>query len=287
MLDSKDRNTFFNVKLLTNEIKNSNKPIFFWIGAGASAWCGYPLWNELVDVFHNNFNNFESNYKKDIALELIREKNYPQFFQYCKDTNIKHYNKLLSKNFTTKEPNKPYMRFIELLSNLKPLYILTTNVDQSLENNITGTTTIDNTDLERIIDFVQDENSFICKLHGSINRLKSLVFTTKDYETLLSTHNYQELLKYIFTQGIVIFLGYSLSDNYVLQTLLGSNELRPLLGDGPHFLVTSSSKINLNDNIKTIIYETDVKTGHRSAFQILDFIEQAIKPDKPKVSTIE
>ena len=131
MLNTSDRNTLYNLRLLKNEIKKSNKPIFFWIGAGTSAWCGYPLWNELADIFHSDFNTYESKYNKDIALELITEKKFPEFFQYCKDVNEKHYNKLLSDNFTTKQTSPVYDRFIELLSSIKPLYILTTNIDQS------------------------------------------------------------------------------------------------------------------------------------------------------------
>jgi fructoselysine-6-P-deglycase FrlB-like protein len=45
---------------LVDEARKDDHRLLFWVGAGASAWCGYPLWNTLADQFHTAFLRYES-----------------------------------------------------------------------------------------------------------------------------------------------------------------------------------------------------------------------------------
>jgi NAD-dependent SIR2 family protein deacetylase len=184
MLDGNDIQTFYSLRQLYEVLKENKKPLIFWVGAGASSWCGYPLWFALAEIFHSNFLKTEAQYKEEVGNNLIKTQKFPEFFQYCKNTNKQKYNLLLT-NFTKPKSITPvYSRFLENLRSISPLYIITTNVDEMLENNLKGITTIQNSDLERCLNLLQEGQSFVCKIHGSASDIESMVFTTEDYDSL-------------------------------------------------------------------------------------------------------
>lgn len=274
MLDSSDIQTFHSLRQLYEVLKGSKKPLIFWIGAGASSWCDYPSWSKLAENFHSNFLKTEPNYDKNLAHNLIQKQEYPEFFQYCKNISSKKYNQLLT-NFLRPRPVTPvYSRFLENLRAVSPLFIITTNVDESLENNLEGITTVQNSDLERCFQLLQEERSFVCKLHGSISAIESVIFTRDDYNTLKENEHYLELLRHIFASATLIFIGYGLSDDYVIDELLNTEELKKNFGSGPHFAVIPSPK-ELPEFIKPIRYVPIPHKDHRSAIQVVDEIRLA------------
>ena len=136
MLDWSDNQTYYSIRELWDEVKQGKKALLFWIGAGASAWCGYPLWDELANRFHSEFLKYESQYVKDMALALIESRKYPDLFQMCKNTNEQRYNVLLRKSFQQRTTTPVYQRFLDNLNAINPLRIVTTNIDDCLERNL-------------------------------------------------------------------------------------------------------------------------------------------------------
>ena len=66
---------------------------------------------------------------------------------------------------------------------------------------------------------MQQKQSFICKLHGSISSIENTVFTTEDYLELERDASYLSLMEHIFADAVVVFIGYGLKDEYVLTAL--------------------------------------------------------------------
>lgn len=63
---------------------------------------------------------------------------------------------------------------------------------------------------------------YILKLHGTIERIRTVVLTRSDYDKMLSNETYLHCLRTIFSTQTVFFLGFSLTDpdlSYVLHDL--------------------------------------------------------------------
>lgn len=283
MLDSSDIQTFYSLRELYEVIKDGEKPIVFWIGAGTSKWCGFPLWYELAENFHSNFLKTESDYNKQTAADLIETQSFPDFFQYCKDINPQKYNRLLTNFLSPKSVTPVYSRFLDNLRAISPLYIITTNVDEMLENNLEGITTVQNADLERCLSLLEKEQSFICKLHGSTSTIESMIFTTDDYKSLTENEGYLELLRYIFTQCSIVFIGFGLGDAYLNNLLRQVEKVKIVFGNGPHFAIVPSER-EIPEFIKPVRYVPLPHKDHRSAIQVIDEIR--IAKSSPEINVL-
>ncbi|MFA4916457.1 MAG: SIR2 family protein [Syntrophales bacterium] len=287
MLDGNDLQTFYFLRELCDLAQSDKKPILFWVGAGASSWCGYPKWEELSDIIAREFSKYEIKYRNNQALlvQLLSDGEYPEFFQECKNINSKRYYTILAKCVTSSRSTSPvYNRFIDDLLFIKPLYIVTTNIDELLEKNLPGIETTQRSDLQRCIDLLNTKRSFVCKIHGSISNIESVIMTTDDYGGLLSDETYKELMRHIFNDCIVVFIGYSFGDRYVLELLSHSAELKNIFGDGPHFVVSSKAISDIPASLKVIRYLPEPHTDHRSTIQIVEEIISArsTSPNKEK-----
>ena len=161
MLNADDQNTFLAIRELTKLMEESQKPLIFWIGAGASKWLDYPLWNELALDLRRQFFKYVPGFDNDLALRLIRENSFPQFFQQCRSLDQPRYFKLLSDAFLPRSETAIYKRFVSYLTALAPLHILTTNVDEALEQRITNTAIFQRSDLSGCIPQLQAGMPFI------------------------------------------------------------------------------------------------------------------------------
>lgn len=286
MLDG-SQTTYNSIQLLCDSVKENKKPLLFWIGAGASAWCNYPLWSELADIFHSGFLKYENSYDKKEALCLLESKCYQDYFEICRTTNKQRYLRTLADCFKPKLLTPVYKRLIDDLNSIRPLHIVTTNIDELLENNLPDIITLQRTDLERCIDLINAKESFICKLHGSVSSIESAIFSKRDYSKLGEDKKIFTLLKHILNETMVVFIGYGLSEDYVLNILSNSDDLKSLFGDGPHFAILPDRKV-LPNSVKIIQYFPEPHTDHRSAIQIVDEIKSVYPKDhKNSISEYE
>ncbi|MDT3778196.1 SIR2 family protein [Nitrospira sp. MA-1] len=222
---------------------------------------------------HSGYLRYEESYDKEIAIKLLEFFEYPKFFSYCKSISKQRYHTILSEELSLKKTTPVYERFCQIIQGINPSYILTTNVDGCLETSLEGCELIEKTDIERIIPQIKINKSFICKLHGSISSIESIVFTEEDYKELLSNNAYQNILKNILMESCVVFIGYSMADEYLMKIISENNDIKELFGDGPHFLVSSSDNNNLPISVKTIKYFNDIHADHRSSILVADIIK--------------
>jgi hypothetical protein len=102
--------------------------------------------------------------------------------------------------------------------------------------------------------------------------VQSTVFTTTDYQQLTGDGGYLKTVQLLFALATVVFVGYSVRDEYVLNLFVANCGARPLFGDGPHFLVSSNPLPGLPDSIKKIRYVPEPHADHRSAISVLDIV---------------
>lgn len=278
MLNGNDTATFYALRLLRDVVAERRKPLIIWAGAGVSMWSGFPSWKETAQQFQRSYRKYESKYDREKGQVLFEGEKFADLFELFRQTNPQRYNQELASLFTLRTPTPVYQRFLGILTDLKPVQIVTTNVDEMLERNLQVSDVVQSTDLERCSDLLWNETSFVAKLHGTISSINSTVFATSDYERLQRDPTFLTTLQKLFSQALVVFVGYSLRDKYVLDLFASNCGARPLFGDGPHFLVQSTDSPPLPESIKVIRYLPEPYADHRSAITVLDIIRVTKDP---------
>ena len=275
MLDGNDKDTWYSIRELQQVASKGGKPLLLWIGAGASSWCGYKRWPELADEFHSKFLRLEKTYNKEEGLSLIREKDYPKFFQFCQDLNSRLYYSSLAENFTPREITPVYSRFVQSLNQISPSHLITTNVDECLEREVDNISVIQRSDGERAIDLLSNKQSFLYKIHGSISEIKSTIFTISEYQDLIAKESFLNVVQHLFLSTHVVFISYGLQDKYVIQLLKKTSSVRRIFGDGPHFAVLPML-CDLPENVRLIKYIPRLHEDHRAQIQVVEEIRRMV-----------
>ena len=135
---------------LKSVIVSRRRPLVVWLGAGASAWAGYPLWGELADQMHRRFAREVGKYVKETASSLLAERAYPDLFEEMRTSDSALYFSCLTDAFAPRQPTPVYERMLRALDRIEPTYVLTTNVDESLERHLSGPEAVQRSDVERL-----------------------------------------------------------------------------------------------------------------------------------------
>jgi hypothetical protein len=266
-----DQETLKALNSLTTAARDQTRPLIIWVGAGVSSWAKYPFWNELAAQMHTVFSREERNYDGVFSSRLLEGAKYPELFEQMRTANQSRYFTFLSDQFRPQHATGVYRRFIRAICKIPNVYIVTTNVDEALEHSLPEHITIQRSDIERLPQLLHQRSKFICKLHGSVSSVESMVFSTHDYESLQLENGYLEAMQAIFSNTTVLFLGYGLRDEYVFQNLEACSTIRTLFGVGPHFIVTSEERNKLPATVRRIRYVPDA-TDHRDALEVLEVI---------------
>jgi hypothetical protein len=227
---------------------------------------------------HSTFIKEEPSYKKDTASALFDRSAYPALFECMRAANKALYFTSLVQTFSRKRTSGIYARLLESLRHISPTFVITTNVDEILERQLGMVETIQRSDIERLPGLLHEGKGFVCKLHGSVSSVESMVFSQRDYDHLESEVSFFHALQTIFQESTVLFLGYGLRDDHVLKCLERSSAQRPLFGTGPHFVITASENLSLPDAIRPIRYIAE-PADHRSALLALEVVANSTRQD--------
>ena len=266
-----DLETRQSLSALESLIVGRRRPLVVWLGAGTSAWAGYPLWGQLADQMHQRFAREVGKYVKEDASSLLAEGAYPKLFAEMKTSDSALYYSLLTAAFAPRQPTPVYERLLRALDRIEPTYVLTTNVDEALERNLSGPEVVQRSNVERLPQLLGEGKAFICKLHGSISAVEPMVFSARDYEDVRTDIPFVNALRSILADCSVLFVGYSLQDAHVIAALERGAETHPLFGTGPHFIVMPEGSPRVPANVRRISYLVD-PADHRSALLTLELV---------------
>lgn len=185
---------------------HSNEQLALFIGAGASKESGLPDWAQLM-----------GDIKKQLG--ITSEQDYLKLAQYYfLQFGESNYYKFLIDSFelVSKQPNN----LTKSLVNLDCKYLVTTNWDDLLEKEIIES--------GRFYDVVKTDKDFsnltvnsklLIKAHGDLSD-RNIVFKEEDYLSFSDERPLVEnYIKSLFIREVVLFVGYSLSDINIQQTI--------------------------------------------------------------------
>jgi len=275
MLDDSQRSTLSALNELVELRSNSPKPLVFWIGAGASRWAGLPGWSELADSMFREFGRKEPLFDKQRAEDLLEKKAFPTFFGLCKSTDPSRYHSCIIEQLKSRQESHPvYDRFISAIKNCIPCRIVTTNVDELLEQHLSLAVVLPSS-VERVPLLLNEEEDFLAKIHGSISDVKSLIFTDGDYSNLVSS-TFCNALMAILQNSHVVFVGYGLADEYVINMIRQSVDDNQLFGTGPHFACLSTPQTSLPHCVKSIHYLAEPHRDHRGVIEVVEEVAMVV-----------
>lgn len=200
--------TFEEIMETLRKVKANGKLVIF-VGSGISKNSGMPTWGQLVREYAVRLNYAHMVLTTDDYIRV------PQYF-YCIDDSPNHeeYYRILRQCFDV--PAKPNI-INQLISDLRPTHIITTNYDKLQEETRHNYEIItSDKDLLRGV----GGKHYIVKMHGDIDDLEHIVVKEDDYLQYNHTHRLLEVfLQSLLIDHTFLFVGYSLND-YNLKTFI-------------------------------------------------------------------
>jgi SIR2-like domain len=269
--------TFTALGQLYEIARSKSKPLVFWVGAGASRWAGVPSWEQLANDMHRQFSRFEKDYQKALATEYLESQKCPSVFSLCCAASSQRYHSVIVDTLKGSNGKIPvYKRFINAISSFETVRILTTNADELLEQHLAAKIILP-ANLEQIPSLLTSGESFVAKLHGSVSDIGSLVFTDEEYAAAIASEAYIRNVSRVLESTCVVFIGYGLADEYILNILNKSDKLSSIFGEGPHFTFLSGASPSLPPSIKRIEYQPNYHTDHRSPISVIEELSIRLK----------
>jgi hypothetical protein len=210
---------------LAHEIYRERCVLF--LGAGVSASSkdengNSPLtWGAFLDKACELISD---NKKKKAVKKLVEQRKYLVALQAIKDlSNPSEYMDLLNACYNGKfKPSELH----QVIYDLNVRMVITTNFDKiyetyclSFQGSAGGFKTI-HYNQDDLADEIRSDTRLIVKAHGSIDALKSMIFTRAQYHQAKREHGqFYDVLRAIFLTNTILFVGCSLDDPDILLLL--------------------------------------------------------------------
>jgi hypothetical protein len=215
-------------RTLRKAIENNKLAIF--VGSAVSYDSKLPSWGDLISLMKNALENPRTDDYLKIAEHF--------YLQYGRNT---YYSKINEFFPSGSQPNLLH----ELILQLKPQHIVTTNWDNLLEKAIENRG-------ELYFKVASDHelasspsSQLLVKMHGDLSH-RNIIFKESDY--LAYTDKFpliENFIKSLFSTHVVLFIGYSISDynlNQILSWIRNRTQDAP-----PSFTILTENKITLSE----------------------------------------
>lgn len=230
------------VNILVEDILEykKKKKLAFFVGAGVSAVSNYPSWYDLVKDMADELNyKYELDAKGKAIFSSEEYLRIPQIY-YDNKSETEYFEKINGAFSSDCKPNEVH----DLIMQLNPYHILTTNYDTLLEqaaNKYGINYSVINHD-EKIS--VTPTKRYILKVHGDFENNK---FVLKEQDYLDYEKDYvliDTVMKTIIATNLIVFIGYGLND-YNIKLIL--NWVKQVQGDTfiePIFIYTGKEELS-------------------------------------------
>lgn len=257
------RNKFNNNVSLIKKAINNDKLVVF-AGAGVSKDSGIPLWNELIEDIKGYLNE---EIKEDDPLKIAQI--------IYNEKGEKEYNDII-KNSLYKNKGI-YNSLHEILFELNPQHIITTNYDHYFEN-IIENKGLPFSVVSKDIDLPYAEHkNLLIKYHGDFEN-KNIIFKETDYLEFSKNNTLKEIfVKSLFSNKVILFVGYR----------VGDINLKLLIRDIQFILTKHHQRAYLLSH-NTDISNSEIKYFENLGINIINYCDKSLKSlkEKDKLSSV-
>lgn len=205
-----------------NELVSLKRHVVPFIGAGLGLPVGLPDWKGLF----RKLSPYVSKDKRQRYEDFIKRGDLLNGIEYLKSNSATMKTDEYLKRFLCDliiEKAEKYLRQPHDNQNYKnlikfnPPFFLTTNYDYILPTLITRSTGkyVHQTTLDGIADFQEKllRNSLsVIHIHGTTSDFRTMVVTESDYKSVYENRVHTDGLKYLMTNKVLLFIGFSFSD---------------------------------------------------------------------------
>lgn len=234
---------------LTKAIEEDKLVIF--LGAGISSMHGMPLWTKIVEqVLEQPEVDKGQQWLYTLQNGLLSPL---EVLDRIKEKNRKSVYRIFEKETSKKIDAATYKKLAKISQRF-----VTTNYDSLIEYN-TGISPIDTGSQFNLLK-LDDLNSYVLKIHGSCNSIDNAVIFTENYEKLYNTQDGLPRFQFekIVSTNTCLFLGFSMSDNYVSDLFEKLHAMSSGLGR-EHYIVSTSKPTHSFLNLINIDSHSDIE----------------------------
>lgn len=234
---------------IPNQLKTAIKDnkLLIFIGAGISSSLGLPLWKDIVRKTLEN-----PNIEKGLGYQTALNEGLftpLEILDKIKESNKRE----IYKTFEFETSREISSDLYKKLSKLSKKFI-TTNYDCLIELN-TGIRKIDTTSVYNL-QKIDESEPFILKIHGCSSAIDNAVIFTSDYKNLYEGNGLAKFqLTKIISSHSCLFIGYSLSDHYLVDLFNTLNSMYEGIGKEHYIISTENVNHDFVDTIKIDHYD--------------------------------
>lgn len=285
---------------LIEDIKNGRCILF--VGAGLSSQVlrsnnkSLPTWKSLLYEMLEWANENRIHFWNGIedVKEMIDKNNLTEAAQELQDiigcSNIGEFYKSVFRDKNVK-PSRAH----KIIPSIPFRAVITTNYDTLIEGGYSllheGVLppVFTQNDLDDKNSFLRNNEFFIFKMHGHIDRLDSIILGKRSYDDILFKNiTYRQFMETIFSVYTILFIGFGGSDDDLNNTfdklsILYSRTLDKhyMLAEKGKYNMTEKRRLIFDKRIEIIEYESDKSHSQVSAF--LNELNKEIKSGDKKV----
>lgn len=258
---------------LIKAINNNNCILFVGSGLSLRVFSNngkkYPQWDELI-IYLNEWafeNDFINDTEKKLITDIINKNNLLVAAQILKRKMTK--TDLASFFDITFRNDNKYDLVHKLILDIDFPYYLTSNYDSLIESAYfdyyaTSLPTYTHDQLSLVNACISKNTKMLFKIHGTFDRVDTVILSNEDYRNLYNNSAYIEILKSIFLNKTVLFVGFGYNDpgiSYILNSLSqdfkNENHLHYLLSEEGKYNSLEIEQLKEFERISVIEYSNE------------------------------
>jgi hypothetical protein len=234
----------------------ARQKVVVFVGAGASKWAIPNSGSSFKDWpdFLTHAARRSSPKTQKLVRERIKAKDYLIASQLLKVDLADQWSTVLTEEF---QQAAAISRLHKAIISLNQRVIVTTNLDKLIEkawndSDVKRYPTVISKIDQQVFKLFRDGESYLIKIHGSIDEPESIVFDKSSYQrSAFSNRFYQDLINTLLLTHTFLFIGFSMDDPAV--SLLVESHAHRFSETRPHYAFFSGKKQPEIDDISKAI----------------------------------
>lgn len=260
--------------------------VVLFVGAGASKWVkpkGGGTFKDWPTFLLDAATNVADKKRRRLIEQRVRARDFLVASELLKDVLQEKWRTILAQEF---QQAADISRLHKALVSLDQRIIVTTNFDKLIENAWNDTAIIRYPQVigqidEKAFRMFRDDEIYLIKLHGSIDKPDEIVFDKSSYQnSAFANRFYSELLGTLLLTHTFIFVGFSMDDPAVAMVVETHAHRFP--GTRPHYIFlpgpTNQPIDDLSKSLRKLFaIRYPQKNGHIALAESIEVLSDEVK----------